>query len=88
MAAPIPLGPAPTIITYDLCYYIMMILNINKLKKFEFKIIWLIIRVMICIIILKIINKLRYITMSEEECPTLKWGDIIRIHGVNLTKKN
>lgn len=24
----------------------------------------------------------------SEEAPTLKWGDIIRIHGVNLSKEN
>jgi hypothetical protein len=24
----------------------------------------------------------------SSEAPTLKWGDIIRIHGVNLSKKD
>lgn len=34
-----------------------------------------------------IILFIREDTMSEE-APTLKWGDIIRIHGVNLSKKD
>jgi hypothetical protein len=41
--------------------------------------------------ILKIIYILRYFRSErkmQEECPTLRYGDIIQIHGVNISNKD